>query len=100
LSVRHVSRRLEDEARTILLDDVSFTVFSGEVVALVGPSGAGKTVLLQAIAGIAPPDEGTIALDRDDFHALLASDRSVVGIVPQDDVLHGELTVEETLMYA
>ncbi len=101
LSVRGVSRELAGPHGPIrLLDDLSFTVFSGEVVAMVGPSGAGKTTLLQAIAGIAPPDDGEIRFDHADFHTMLASDRSVVGIVPQDDVLHGELTVREALRYA
>jgi len=97
LSVRHLSRKI---GKIQLLDDVSFTVFSGEVVALVGASGAGKTTLLNAIAGIAPADSGDVLLDGQDFHTLLAHDRSLVGIVPQEDVVHSELTVSEALFYA
>jgi ABC-type multidrug transport system ATPase subunit/uncharacterized coiled-coil protein SlyX len=101
LTVRGVSRRIRARGREVtLLDEIDFTVFSGEVIALVGPSGAGKTTLLTAIAGIAEPDAGDVLLDRSDFHALLASDRSMVGIVPQEDVVHGELTVEESLRFA
>ena len=97
LSVRKLSRQIRD---ITLLDDVNFTVFSGEVIALVGPSGAGKTTLLNAIAGIAPADTGDVLLDGQSFHDLLQNDRSIVGIVPQDDVVHAELTVEESLYYA
>jgi ABC-type multidrug transport system ATPase subunit len=97
LSVRHLKRRIGDVS---LLDDVSFTVFSGEVIAVVGPSGGGKTTLLSAIAGIAPADSGEVLLDSSDFHAMLAQDRSLVGIVPQDDVVHAELTVEESLQFS
>jgi ABC-type multidrug transport system ATPase subunit len=97
LSVRNLSRTI---GRTTLLDQVSFTVFSGEVVAVVGPSGAGKTTLLNAIAGIAPADKGQVLFDGQNFHRLLAADRSAVGIVPQDDVVHAELTVEEALYYS
>ncbi len=97
LSIRHLKRKI---GRTTLLDDVSFTVFSGEVIAVVGPSGAGKTTLLNAIAGIAPPDSGDVILDGDNFHKLLNVDRSLIGNVPQDDVVHEELTVEEALDYA
>ena len=97
LSVRHIKRNIGD---IVLLDDVNFTVFSGEVIAVVGPSGAGKTTLLNAIAGIAPADTGDVLLDGQSFHAMLASDRSIIGMVPQDDVVHPELSVEESLFYS
>ncbi len=94
LSVRNLTRKIGD---TYLLDDVSFTVFSGEVVAVVGPSGAGKTTLLHAISAVTPADSGDVLLDGTDFHCRLEADRSQVGIVPQDDLVHSELTVEESL---
>ena len=97
LSVRSLKREINGVS---LLDDVSFTVFSGEVIAVVGPSGAGKTTLLNAIAGIAPADTGDVILDGQDFHGLLANDKSLIGIVPQDDVVHGELSVEESLHFS
>jgi len=97
LSVRHLRREIGDIS---LLDDVSFTVFSGEVVAVVGPSGAGKTTLLHAISAVTPADSGDVLLDGGDFHRLLRADRSLVGMVPQDDLVHSELTVEESLAYS
>jgi ABC-type multidrug transport system fused ATPase/permease subunit len=60
LSVRGLHRRI---GGTALLDDVSFTVFTGEVVAIVGPSGAGKTTLLNAITGVAPANKGDVIFD-------------------------------------
>ena len=83
-----------------LLEGVSFTLFAGEVVALVGPSGAGKTTLINAIAGIAPADSGEAQLDSRDFHAIIRGDPSAVGNVPQDDLVHPELRVEESLYYS
>lgn len=97
LSARDLSRSIGDIS---LLDQLSFTVFAGEVVAMVGPSGAGKTTLLNAIAGVTPADSGTVSFDRQDFHALLQLDRSRVGIVPQDDIVHPELLVEESLFFS
>nr|MBA2320838.1 ATP-binding cassette domain-containing protein [Deltaproteobacteria bacterium] len=97
LSVRHLDRKI---GNVTLLDDVSFTVFTGEVIAVVGPSGAGKTTLLSAITGSAPADDGDVVFDGRDFHDQLALDPSLVGIVPQDDVVHAELTVEEALSWA
>lgn len=97
LSVRGLSRRIGGVS---LLDDVSFTVFSGEVIAMVGPSGAGKTTLLNAIAGVTPADSGQVLLDGEDFHRILLRDRSRVGVVPQDDIVHPELSVAESLGFS
>ncbi len=97
LSVRGLKRSI---GPIDLLSDVSFTVFSGEVIALVGPSGSGKTTLLNAINGVAPADEGEVMLDGEDFHPQLVADPLLVGMVPQDDLVHADLTVEESLRYA
>ncbi|MFN7145614.1 MAG: ATP-binding cassette domain-containing protein, partial [Myxococcota bacterium] len=97
LSTRRLDRKIGDVS---LLEAVSFTVFSGEVVAMVGPSGAGKTTLLNAIAGVTPADAGAVLWDGADFHAILANDRSRIGVVPQDDIVLPELTVEESLFYS
>lgn len=96
LSIRRLRRSIGEVS---LLDDVSFTVFSGEVIAMIGPSGCGKTTLLNAIAGVTPADSGTVTLDDDDFHVEVAAERESVGIVPQDDIVHPELTVEESLQF-
>ncbi len=97
LSVRGLNRKIED---ITLIDDVSFTVFSGEVIAVVGPSGSGKTTLLNAINGVAPADSGEVLMNGESFHQQVAMDRSLVGIVPQDDLVHAELSVEESLYYS
>ena len=83
-----------------ILDRVSFAVFPGELVALVGPSGAGKTSLVAAITGLSPADDGEVRLGGTDFHALLRADPAAVGFVPQDDLVYAKLSVEEALYYA
>ncbi len=83
-----------------VLDDVSFVVEPGDLVAIVGGSGAGKTTLLEAISSIRPPDEGTVTLDGIDARAHHAELQRSMGYVPQDDIIHAELPLVSTLRYA
>ena len=102
IDVDELSRRVRVRGRgeVTLLDAVSFTVSAGELVAIVGPSGAGKTTLLEAIAGIAPATSGSVRFDGVDLHANVGAFRSVLGYVPQDDIIHADLPLRRTLRYA
>jgi ABC-type multidrug transport system ATPase subunit/pSer/pThr/pTyr-binding forkhead associated (FHA) protein len=83
-----------------LLEDVSFTARPGTLTAVIGPSGAGKSTLVKLIGGVMPRTAGVVAFDGHDVHAEYASMRSRIGMVPQDDVVHRQLTVEQALSYA
>jgi ABC-type multidrug transport system ATPase subunit len=83
-----------------VLHDVSLAVRPGELVAIVGGSGAGKTMLLEALAGVRPAEQGEVLFDGVDLYADLDAFRSLLGYVPQDDIIHAELPVERTLRYA
>ncbi|KAA8969626.1 ATP-binding cassette domain-containing protein [Mycobacterium sp.] len=83
-----------------LLQDVSFSATPGTLTAVIGPSGAGKSTLVQVIAGLTAPTAGVVSFDGHDVHAAYASMRSRIGMVPQDDVVHHQLTVEQALSYA
>jgi ABC-type multidrug transport system ATPase subunit/pSer/pThr/pTyr-binding forkhead associated (FHA) protein len=83
-----------------LLQDVSFTAKPGTLTAVIGPSGAGKSTLVKLIGGAMPRSAGVVAFDGHDVHAEYASMRSRIGMVPQDDVVHRQLTVEQALHYA
>ena len=87
-------------ARVTVLDGVSFSVGAGELIAIVGPSGAGKTMLLETVAGVAPADAGSVRFDGIELHANLRSFRGVIGHVPQDDIIHADLSLQHTLRYA
>jgi ABC-type multidrug transport system ATPase subunit len=102
IEVDQLSRqvRLRNRNQLTLLDAVSFTVAAGELVAIVGPSGAGKTTLLEAVAGTAPASSGSVRYDGVDVYANLSTFRSVLGYVPQDDIIHADLPLERTLRYA
>jgi ABC-type multidrug transport system ATPase subunit len=102
IDVDELSRqvRLRNRSDLTLLDSVTFSISAGELVAIVGPSGAGKTSLLEAMAGIAPATSGSVRFDGIDGYANLKSFRSVLGYVPQDDIIHADLPLARTLRYA
>ncbi|MCY0929571.1 FHA domain-containing protein [Streptomyces sp. H27-H1] len=89
-----------DHGRKTLLDHVSFPVGATSLLAVVGPSGAGKSTLLGALTGLRPADHGTVLYDGRDLYKDYAELRSRIGLVPQDDILHAQLTVRRALVYA
>ncbi|MCW2880653.1 MAG: putative ATP-binding component of transporter [Sphaerisporangium sp.] len=78
--------------------DVSLRVAPGEVVALLGPSGAGKTTALRALAGLTPLSGGHIALDGAAVHARTV-DRRRVGMVLQDHLLFPHMSVLDNVAF-
>ncbi|MFH8770022.1 MULTISPECIES: FHA domain-containing protein [unclassified Streptomyces] len=89
-----------DHGSKVLLDHVSFPVGEKCLLAVVGPSGAGKSTLLHALTGQRPADHGTVLYDGRDLYHDYAELRGRVGLVPQDDILHPQLTVRAALSYA
>lgn len=83
-----------------LLRDISFTVPTSGLVAVVGPSGAGKSTLLRAITGSQPATSGQVLYQGEDLYQNFAQLRQLIGVVPQDDVVHRQLTVRRALTYA
>ena len=83
-----------------VLQDVSLSVRGGELLAVVGGSGAGKSTLLAALAGVAPADAGQVRFDGVDAYRDPHRVRSVLGYVPQDDIIHTDLPLKRTLQYA
>jgi branched-chain amino acid transport system ATP-binding protein len=95
----------ELDARHGLLQAVrgmSFSVASGETIALVGANGAGKTTLLRTLAGAHPASAGRVSLDGHDVTHLAAHRRVAQGLalVPEGRRLFQEMTVEENLQVA
>ncbi|MEI2672021.1 MAG: ATP-binding cassette domain-containing protein [Marmoricola sp.] len=98
LQVRSIDFTVEKSKQ--LLVDVGLTANLGTLTALIGPSGAGKSTLAKIIAGSNQPTRGLVLFQGHDLHSEYAAIRNRVGIVPQDDVLHKQLTVRQGLRYA
>ena len=98
LDVRGVTWTIENNKT--LLENISLVARPGTLTAIIGPSGAGKSTLARLIAGYTHPTSGTVTFEGRNIHADYASLRSRIGMVPQDDVVHGQLTVNQALMYA
>ncbi|MBE3574922.1 MAG: ABC transporter ATP-binding protein [Firmicutes bacterium] len=82
-----------------VLEDVNLEVKPGQVVALVGPSGAGKTSLANLVLRLYDPDEGQVLVDGHDLRQVqIASLRRQVGVVPQETVLFA-MSVRENVTY-
>ncbi len=88
------------QARDVALDGLSFVIEPGQLVALVGPSGAGKTTLTYLIPRLYDPTEGRILLDDHDLRDLtLDSLTAQVGMVTQETYLFHD-TIRTNLLYA
>src|SRR5204863_2978287 len=93
----HVSFRYDQQRP--LIDDLSMTVEPGQTVAIVGPTGAGKTTLVNLIMRFYELDSGRIALDGVDIAAMSRADlRSRIGMVLQDTWLFGG-TIRDNIAY-
>ncbi len=84
----------------VLIDDVSFALRHGTLLGIVGPSGCGKSTLLKAMTGIRPATRGRLLYDGRDLYEHYSELRYRIGMVPQDDVLHRQLTVRRALRFA
>ena len=94
----HLSFTLSDGKR--LLDDVSFALEGSSLLAIIGPSGAGKSTMLKALIGSQPATEGEVYYDGRDLYQNFEDLRHRIGVVPQDDVVHRQLTVQQALRFA
>jgi ABC-type multidrug transport system ATPase subunit/pSer/pThr/pTyr-binding forkhead associated (FHA) protein len=83
-----------------LLDSVSLTIFPSELIALMGPAGAGKTTFLKAINGYTRPAGGRVLFNGADLYQFYDRFRQQMSYVPQDDIVHAQLTVREALYFS
>ncbi|WP_037571572.1 ABC transporter ATP-binding protein/permease [Phaeacidiphilus oryzae] len=100
-SARQLTVEVEHKGqKKVLLNNVSFGVPEKSLVAVIGPSGSGKSTLLRALTGYRPADGGDVLYDGRNLYRDFAELRQRIGLVPQDDILHTQLTVRTALRYA
>jgi molybdate transport system ATP-binding protein len=94
IQVRNINKNFGD----FVLKDVSLDIMDGEYMVILGPTGAGKTILLETIAGIYHPDSGNVYLNGTDITALPPRMRNV-GMVYQDYMLFPHLRVGDNISF-
>lgn len=96
ITVTGLSKRY---ARTTVLDGVSFTLARGEMLAVVGPDGAGKTTLIQLLAGLLEPSAGTAVVAGLDVRTAGTALGERIGYMSEGFTLYGSLSVAENLAF-
>ena len=96
IEVSHVSRNFGDFRA---VNDVSFSIPTGQIVGLLGPNGAGKTTTMRMITGFLEPSSGEIKIDGIDVSENPVEAKKKIGYMPESAPLYGEMIVEDYLRY-
>lgn len=86
-------------AKTIA-DNISLTIEPGEFTAIIGGSGAGKTTLLNCLSGMTDFDSGDVFINGESIKSNSRSIKSLIGYVPQNDIVYDNLTLERMLYHS
>ena len=96
IEVSHVSRNFGNFRA---VNDVSFSIPTGQIVGLLGPNGAGKTTTMRMITGFLEPTSGTVTIDGIDICENPVEAKKKIGYMPESAPLYGEMIVEDYLVY-
>lgn len=96
IEVSHVSRNF---GTFRAVNDVSFSIPTGQIVGLLGPNGAGKTTTMRMITGFLQPSDGTISIDGEDILKNPVESKRKIGYMPESAPLYGEMMVADYLAY-
>ncbi|MBO4321078.1 MAG: ABC transporter ATP-binding protein [Treponema sp.] len=96
IELEHVSRKF---GTFRAVDDISFSIETGEIVGLLGPNGAGKTTTMRMISGFLEPSEGSIRIDGMDVTEHQVETKKKIGYMPESAPLYGEMIVADYLEY-
>lgn len=96
IEVSHVSRTF---GTFRAVNDVSFSIPTGQIVGLLGPNGAGKTTTMRMITGFLKPTEGSIKIDGIDISEKPVESKRKIGYMPESAPLYGDMIVADYLTY-
>ncbi|MCM1321049.1 MAG: ABC transporter ATP-binding protein [Bacteroides sp.] len=96
IEVEHVSRTF---GTFRAVDDITFSIKTGEIVGLLGPNGAGKTTTMRMITGFLEMSSGTIKIDGQNIAADEKNAKRKIGYMPESAPLYGDMIVEDYLRY-
>ncbi len=97
ISVNSVTKRFGER---VAVNNVSFTVETGEIMGFLGPNGAGKTTTMRIITGYMPPTEGSVRVNDMDVFEHPYEVKRIIGYMPEHPPLYLEMTVKEYLRFA
>ena len=96
IEVSHLSRNY---GTFRAVNDVSFSIPTGQIVGLLGPNGAGKTTTMRMITGFLKPSGGTISIDGTNIEDASVASKRKIGYMPEAAPLYGDMIVEDYLRY-
>ena len=96
IEVSHVSRNF---GTFRAVNDVSFSIPTGQIVGLLGPNGAGKTTTMRMITGFLKPSDGTICIDGSNIEDFPVESKKKIGYMPESAPLYSDMIVEDYLRY-
>src|SRR3954470_15521073 len=96
LTVKHLRKSF---GTVLAVNDVSFSVTSGQIVGLLGPNGAGKTTTVSMVAGLLTPDAGEVLIAGQRLAGDTDPNKQRIGLVPQDLALYDELSARDNLRF-
>ena len=101
LEVKDITKTVSSSKGKInIVNHIGLSIGSGEFVAIIGGSGAGKSSFLNCISGYSRPTTGHVELNGDDLYENYEVLKKVIGYVPQSDIVYDNLTVKQMLHYA
>ena len=101
LDARNIVKKVgKGRKQLTICNDVTLSIKPGELVAIIGGSGAGKTTLMNAISGYSKPTSGQVLVGGEELYETYDSLKNIIGYVPQQDIVYDNLTLRSMLMFA